>query len=77
VTAKCTGCTSWGDDDTGVTWLDPSVDNPLAFAFSTVPVDTPSKEDSNFGIHELIGHWVHDFKSAINADFTATITKNA
>ncbi|OIW24733.1 CBD9-like protein [Coniochaeta ligniaria NRRL 30616] len=77
ITAKCTGCTQWGDDDIGVTTLDPTQQNPLAFAFSTVPPDTPSSNTSSFGIHDSIGHWYHDFAQGTNPGFTALVSKNS
>ncbi len=77
VTAKCTGCTSWGDSDTGITTLDATTQNSLAFAFSAVPVDTPSSVGSAFGIHDLVGHWIHDFSQGANATFNATLAKSA
>ncbi|KAB5582797.1 hypothetical protein GE09DRAFT_1167037 [Coniochaeta sp. 2T2.1] len=69
VTAKCSGCTQWGDDDIGVTTLDPTQQNPLAYAFSTVPPDTPASNTSAFGIHDSIGHWYHDFQQGTNPGF--------
>ena len=75
VTAKCTGCAKWGDEDTGITHLDPKAENPLAFAYSAVPVDYPTKNDSSFSIHDMIGHWVHDFSQGANANFAASVAK--
>jgi hypothetical protein len=76
VTFKCTGCTRWGDEDTGITELDPKAQNPLAFAYSGVPVDDPAKPESSFSIHDMIGHWVHDFSQGANTDFAANVQKN-
>ncbi|OAA65636.1 Cellobiose dehydrogenase, cytochrome [Niveomyces insectorum RCEF 264] len=77
VTATCVGCTLWGDSDTGVTSLDPTTQNPLAFAYAAANVTTPSSNTSAFSIHDLIGHWIHDFPTALNTDFNATVEKNA
>lgn len=76
ITAKCTGCTHWGDDDTGVTDLDPTQQNPLAYAYSTVAPETPASNTSSFGIHDSIGHWYHDFAQGVNPGFAALVTKN-
>ena len=77
VTALCSGCTSWKnvyDDETSS--LDSTAANTLAFAFSTTPPDTPSSNTSIFGIHELTGHWIHDFAAARSKDFDSLVTKN-
>lgn len=76
VTAKCTGCTRWGDDDIGITQMDPTNQNFMAFAYSNVPVDEPTNPDSTFGIHDLIGHWVEDLSQGANPDFAALVAKN-
>ncbi|KIH91027.1 hypothetical protein SPBR_02004 [Sporothrix brasiliensis 5110] len=77
LTATCVGCTLWGDTDTGVTSIDPKAQGSLAFAYAAAPVTTPSNNASSFSIHDLIGHWIHDFSAASNADFNATVAKNA
>lgn len=41
----------------------------MAFAYSGVPVDDPSANDTTFGIHERVGHWMHNFEPAQAADF--------
>ncbi len=76
VTAKCTGCSTWGDSDIGISNLTTSGPNPLAFAFSTVPVDNPASNTTNFSIHDLIGHWVHDFAQGVNPNFSSQVSKN-
>lgn len=70
VTAKCSGCTSWGDDDIGVTYLDPKEDQYLAFAYSSVPVDEPDNPESGFSMHDMTGHWVHSFAQGVNPDLS-------
>lgn len=77
VTAQCTGCSSWGDQDTGITTLDIKGQNALAFAYSANPPENPSKLDSSFSIHDLIGHWVHDFSQGQNANLDAAVAKLA
>ncbi|OLN94108.1 Cellobiose dehydrogenase 5 [Colletotrichum chlorophyti] len=69
VTALCKGCTYWAPFGNDPTSLDPNGENYLAFAYSGVPVDNPEANDTTFGIHERVGHWLHDFESAQAADF--------
>ncbi|CAK7218270.1 hypothetical protein SBRCBS47491_003453 [Sporothrix bragantina] len=76
VTATCVGCTLWGDTDTGITAIDPTAQGTLAFAYAAAPVTAPANNASTFSIHDLIGHWIHDFSVASNADFNATVAKN-
>ena len=73
VTAKCTGCSTWGDDDIGFTQLDPAYQTTLAFAYSDTPVDTPEDVESTFGIHDSLGHPIYDLAVAKNADFDAKV----
>lgn len=77
VTAKCRGCSNWGDEDTGITLLDAKGENALAYAYSTVPVHDAAKNDSSFNMHDGIGHWIHDFSQGANANFAATLAKIA
>ncbi|KAI6645098.1 hypothetical protein MCOR14_000544 [Pyricularia oryzae] len=76
VTARCTGCTQWGDDDIGVTYLDPSEDQYLAYALSTMPVDDPADPESSFSIHSQTGHFVQNFAGGANEDFEDLVQKN-
>ncbi|KAI8289187.1 hypothetical protein K4K60_009498 [Colletotrichum sp. SAR11_57] len=69
VTALCQGCTYFAPFGNDPTALDPNGENYLAFAYSGVPVDDPSSNETTFGIHERTGHWYHDFKPAQAADF--------
>ncbi|KAK0709205.1 hypothetical protein B0T26DRAFT_653749 [Lasiosphaeria miniovina] len=73
VTAKCSGCSKWGDDDIGFTELDPQYQVTFGFAYGNNPVDTPSSIASTFGIHDSIGHPVYDLQVAKNAGFTAKV----
>lgn len=75
VTAKCSGCSRWGDADIGYTEIDPEVDTSMAFAYANTPVDTPSDEATTFGIHESLGHPVFGLAPAKNADFAAKVAK--
>ena len=75
ITAKCSGCSRWGDEDTGYTDIDPSSDISLAFAYGNTPVDTPKDEATTFGIHDSLGHPVYRLSDAKNADFAAKVTK--
>ena len=76
ITAKCTGCTKWGDDTTGIQTLEQKGQNQIAFAWSSVPVDKPADNSSSFGIHDSIGHPIFDFSVAANKNFDALVTKN-
>lgn len=69
VTAKCTGCSRWGDDDMGYTELDPQYQTIMAYAYANEPVDTPEDASSSFGIHKSLGHPIFDLASGKNADF--------
>jgi hypothetical protein len=73
VTAKCTGCSRWGDDDQGYTEIDPSAQTTVAFAYSDTPVDTPADPASNFGIHDSLGHPIYDLATGKNADFAEKV----
>jgi hypothetical protein len=75
ITAKCTGCSRWGDDDMGYTELDPQYHTTMAFAYSNTPVDTPGDEATTFGIHESLGHPIYDLAAGKNADFAAKVEK--
>ncbi|KLU82084.1 hypothetical protein MAPG_01161 [Magnaporthiopsis poae ATCC 64411] len=76
VTAKCSGCTSWGNDDIGVTYLEPKGDQYFAFAYSSTPVDEPNNPESGFSMHDSTGHWVHSFAQGVNPDFEQLLSKN-
>lgn len=69
VTAVCKGCTLWAPFDGESTALNGEGENYLAFAYSSVPVDDPTAIDTTFGIHERVGHWIHDFAASKSADF--------
>ncbi|KAK1659141.1 carbohydrate-binding cytochrome b562 [Colletotrichum godetiae] len=69
VTALCRGCTYWAPYGNDPTSLDPNGENYLAFASSGVPVGDPAANDTTFGIHERVGHWVHNFQPAQTIDF--------
>ncbi|KAL2178209.1 uncharacterized protein P884DRAFT_298869 [Thermothelomyces heterothallicus CBS 202.75] len=73
VTAKCAGCSRWGDEDTGYTELDPAYQTTFAFAYSETPVETPSDPASNFGIHDSLGHPIYDLATAQNANFDEVV----
>ncbi|KAL2129253.1 hypothetical protein VTI74DRAFT_8007 [Chaetomium olivicolor] len=77
ITAKCTGCSRWGDDDAGYTELDPAYHATMAFSYSNATVDNPRDEASNFGIHESLGHPIYDLAAGKNADFAAKVEKAA
>ncbi len=76
ITTKCTGCSKWGDECVGITTLDPKAQNPIAFAWSGVPVDKPADNSSSFTIHDSIGHPIFDFGPAANKNFDALVKKN-
>jgi hypothetical protein len=73
VTAKCTGCTRWGDDDFGYTTLEPEGQIKFAYAYSNTPVDDPADSSSSFGIHHSLGHPFYDLAQGANADFAAKV----
>ncbi len=75
ITAKCSGCSRWGDSDVGYTELDPAYDVSMAFAYANNPVDTPGDEESTFGIHDSLGHPVYSLAAGKNADFAAKVAK--
>jgi hypothetical protein len=47
----------------------------MAFAYSNTPPDTPADEESNFGIHDSLGHPIYDLATGKNADFDAKVAK--
>lgn len=55
--------------DAAPTVLDGDGENYFAFAFSSVPVDDPTDPDTTFGIHDRVGHWIHNLDNAKSADF--------
>ncbi|KXH57946.1 carbohydrate-binding cytochrome b562 [Colletotrichum salicis] len=69
ITTLCRGCTYWAPYGNDPTSLDPNGENYLAFASSGVPVDDPAANDTTFGIHERVGHWMHNFQPAQAVDF--------
>ncbi|KAF6803529.1 cellobiose dehydrogenase [Colletotrichum sojae] len=71
VTTLCKGCTYFAPFGNDPTALDPNGENYLAFAYSGVPVDDPTANDTTFGIHERTGHWYHNFEPAQAADFAS------
>ncbi|KAK1964325.1 carbohydrate-binding cytochrome b562 [Colletotrichum sublineola] len=73
VTVLCKGCTYWAPYGNSPTSLDPSGENKLAFAHSSVPVNEPTNNQTAFGRHERVGNWMHNFKSAQAADFKAWV----
>jgi hypothetical protein len=76
VTAKCSGCSRWGDEDSGgIVRLNPAGENALACAYSTFPVNDAAKNDSSFSMHQGVGHWVHDFSQGANANFAASLAR--
>ncbi|KAI0021722.1 actin-domain-containing protein [Xylariomycetidae sp. FL0641] len=76
VTAKCTGCASWTDFDGNVMTLNAEGDVQFAFAFSATPPEDPASADSNFGIHDTVGHWAHDLAGARSPDFDSWVAAN-
>ena len=78
VTAICSGCSRWGEEDSGGTiHLNATGQNALAFAYSDVPVHDATKNDSSFNMHSGAGHWVHDFSQGANGNFAASLAKLA
>ncbi|EAA31321.2 iron reductase domain protein [Neurospora crassa] len=75
VTAKCTGCSSWGDDEsTGISGnIDPEYQTTLAYAYGNTKVDTPADVQSTFGIHDSLGHPIYDLAVAKNKDFAEKV----
>ncbi|KAK6069895.1 cellobiose dehydrogenase [Seiridium cupressi] len=75
-TAVCKGCTIWKDYDGNQQTLDFSQPARLAFASSHTAVDTPSDSNSNFEIHDYVGHWYADLTAAKSTDFSSWVLKN-
>lgn len=75
VTAKCSGCTQWGDADTGYGALDPTTQQSMAYAYSNTAVDTPADEASTFSIHNGIGHPVYNLTQGKNTNFAAKVSR--
>lgn len=71
ITAVCSGCSGWAPFDGPPTLLNGDGENYFAFAYSSVPVDDPTDLDTMFGIHERVGHWIHNLDHAKSADFEA------
>lgn len=71
VTALCRGCSSWEPLGATPTTLNGDGENYFAFGFSSVPVDDPTNVDTTFGIHDRVGHWIHNLDHAKQADFEA------
>ncbi|KAK1513578.1 carbohydrate-binding cytochrome b562, partial [Colletotrichum abscissum] len=76
-TALCRGCTYWAPYGNDPTSLDPNGENYLAFAYSGVPVDDPTANDTTFGIHERAGHWMHNFRPAQAVNFESWAAGNS
>ncbi|KAJ4361228.1 hypothetical protein N0V85_009426 [Neurospora sp. IMI 360204] len=73
VTAKCTGCSSWGDESIGISNIDPAYQTTLAYAYGNTKVDTPADVQSTFSIHDSLGHPIYDLAVAKNADFAKKV----
>lgn len=69
VTALCRGCSRWEPMDSTPTTLNGDGENYFAFAYSGVTVDDPTNPDTTFGIHERVGHWIHNLDHAKQAEF--------
>lgn len=79
VTAKCSGCTSYGSSSSSsslMNRLSATGSNRLAFAYSSSKPSNPSSNMSDFSEHSVIGFWNHDFSSAVNPTFTSLVAKN-
>ncbi|KAH7374299.1 hypothetical protein BKA66DRAFT_468205 [Pyrenochaeta sp. MPI-SDFR-AT-0127] len=72
ITARCQGCTQWSSAD-GDFNLHNEQSPILAYACSSVPPDTPTRNDSSFNIHEQFGIWSHDFSLAKNESFESWV----
>lgn len=77
ITAKCTGCSKWGDEDVGFAEIEPEAHYTFGYAYSNTQVDTPSDIESSFGIHDSIGHPIYDLEVARNAGFAAKVAELA
>ncbi|OAL48240.1 CBD9-like protein [Pyrenochaeta sp. DS3sAY3a] len=73
ITTRCRGCTQWSSAD-GDFNLHNEPSAVLAYACSSVPPDTPSRNDSSFNIHEQFGIWSHDFTIAKNASYGSWVS---
>ncbi|KAK1754278.1 hypothetical protein QBC47DRAFT_40676 [Echria macrotheca] len=75
VTALCKGCSKWGDEETGITEIDPTQQVTFGFAYSSNQVDHPADIESSFGIHDSTGHPIFELAVAKNDNFAATVAK--
>ncbi|KAI8628547.1 iron reductase domain protein [Xylariaceae sp. FL1651] len=71
LTALCSGCASWTDFDGNPTTLDGAGQANFAYAYSATPVDEPANNETNFSIHDSVGHWTHDMAGARSNNFTS------
>lgn len=69
VTALCRGCSLWEPLGDTPTALNGDGENYFAFAYSGVAVDDPTDPDTTFGIHDRVGHWIHNLADAKSPDF--------
>ncbi|KAI1268195.1 iron reductase domain protein [Xylariaceae sp. FL1019] len=75
-TALCSGCASWTDFNGDVSTLDGAGQANFAFAYSSTPPDDLASAESNFGIHDSVGHWTHDMAGARSDQFSAWVASN-
>ncbi|KAI1333612.1 actin-domain-containing protein [Xylariaceae sp. FL0016] len=71
LTALCTGCASWTDFDGNPTTLNGAGDTSFAYAFSKTPVEEPANTETGFGIHDSVGHWIHDMAGSRSDKFSS------
>ncbi|CAJ2504625.1 Uu.00g120190.m01.CDS01 [Anthostomella pinea] len=75
-TALCTGCASWTNSDGNPTTLNGAGDTSFAYAFSTTPVEEPANNETDFDIHDSVGHWIHDMAGSRSDQFTSWVAAN-
>ncbi|KAI1324192.1 iron reductase domain protein [Xylariaceae sp. FL0255] len=78
LTAKCSGCSYFMNENNAYTTLSSSGTNRLAFAYSASgPSGSSSSAASSLPVHSVYGYWDHDFSSAGNANFTQLVAQNS
>jgi len=77
LTAKCSGCSRWGDEDIGYQGIDPTYEATFAYAYTEPehPVERPDDPTSPFGVHDSLGHPRYDLTVARNADFEQKVAQ--
>lgn len=68
-TTFCDGCSEWADLGSSPSSLDPTTQQVMGFAWSSVPVDNPDDVESTFAMHEEANRFGLDLSLAQFPDF--------